>query len=77
MTYGEGTSTPGTATADLAVVAEEVEGGLVAEGNVDDAVVGEGAHGSKSGALLSTIERTQVSEFSQDTIGLISFNYPP
>lgn len=57
MTYGESTSTPGAATTDLAVVAEEVEGGLVAEGNVDDAVVGEGAHGSESGALLSTNHR--------------------
>lgn len=62
--YGEGTSTPGAATADLAVVTEEVEGGLVAEGNVDDAVVGEGAHGSKSGALLSTVQEIQVSKSS-------------
>lgn len=53
-TYGEGTGTPGGATADLAVVTEKVESGLVAEGNVDDTVVSESAHGSKRGALLST-----------------------
>lgn len=53
-TYGEGTSTPSATTADLAVVTEEVECGLVAKRNVDDAVVGKGAHGSESSALLST-----------------------
>jgi len=53
-TYGEGTSAPSAATTNLAVVAEEVEGGLVAERNVDDAVVGKGAHGSERSALLST-----------------------
>lgn len=53
-TYGEGAGTPGAATTDLGVVAEEVEGGLVAERHVDDAVVSEGAHGGDSSALLST-----------------------
>ena len=53
-TYGEGTSAPSATTADLAVVAKEVESGLVAERNVDDAVVGESAHRSESSALLST-----------------------
>lgn len=53
-TYGEGTSAPSATTTDLAVVAEEVESGLVAEGNVDDTVVRKSAHGSESSALLST-----------------------
>jgi hypothetical protein len=53
-TYGEGTSAPSATTADLAVVTKEVEGGLVAERNVDDTVVSESAHGSESSALLST-----------------------
>lgn len=53
-TYGEGTGAPSATTADLAVVTEEVECGLVAKRDVDDAVVGEGAHGSESSALLST-----------------------
>lgn len=53
-TYGEGAGTPGAATTDLRVVTEEVEGGLVAEGNVYDTVVSESAHGGERGALLST-----------------------
>lgn len=53
-TYGEGAGTPGAAATDLGVVAEKVEGSLVAERHVDDTVVSESAHGSDSGALLST-----------------------
>ena len=52
-TYGEGTSAPSATATDLAVVTKKVEGGLVAERNVDDAVVGESAHGGESSALLS------------------------
>ena len=61
-TYGEGTSAPSAATADLAVVAEEVECGLVAKRNVDDAVVSKGTHGSESSALLSATLGTGVDE---------------
>lgn len=53
-TYGESTSAPGTATTDLAVVAEDAESGLVSKRNIDDTVVSKCAHGSESSALLST-----------------------
>ena len=53
-TYGEGTGAPSATTADLAVVTEEVECGLVAKRDVDDAVVGEGAHGVKGSGFLAT-----------------------
>jgi hypothetical protein len=48
------TRAPSGAAANLAVVAEKVESGLVAERHVDDSVVGESAHGGHSSALLST-----------------------
>ena len=54
IAVGESTRAPSRAATDLAVVTEKVEGSLVAERHVDDAVVGEGAHGRDSGALLST-----------------------
>ncbi|KAI7165207.1 Minor allergen Cla h [Hortaea werneckii] len=41
-------------TTDLTHVSEDAEGGLVAQRHVDDAVVGEGGHGSNDGALLAT-----------------------
>lgn len=53
-THRESTSAPRTATTDLAVIAKKVECSLVAKRNIDDAVVGEGAHGSKSSAFLSS-----------------------
>lgn len=51
---GESTSTPGRTTVDLVKVCQEREGRLVAERNVNDAVVSEGAHGSNVGRLLPT-----------------------
>ena len=50
---GEGTSTPGGATANLGEISESAEDGLVAEGNVDHAVVDEGRHGADDGGLLT------------------------
>lgn len=61
-TYGESTSAPSTATADLAVVAEDGESGLVAKRDVDDTVVGKCAHGSESSRLLSTTLGTGADE---------------
>lgn len=54
LTYSEGTSTPGATTVNLVQVAQLGEDGLVAEGNVDEAVVSEGAHRGKSSGLLTT-----------------------
>jgi hypothetical protein len=51
-TYRESASTPRAATADLRDVAEEREDGLVAQRDVDHAVVGQGAHGGDGRALL-------------------------
>lgn len=52
-TYSKGTRTPWASTPDLAQVAQDREGGLVAQGHIDDAVVGHGAHGRDGGAFLS------------------------
>ena len=49
----EGARAPGGAAADFAQVAEEGEGGGVAERDIDDAVVGEGAHGGDGGGFLT------------------------
>jgi len=54
LTYGEGTSAPWAATADLTQVCEDVEGGLVAERDVDEAVVRQSGHGGDGRALLPT-----------------------
>jgi hypothetical protein len=53
-THGEGACTPSTTSTDLAVVAQEVEGGLVTKRDVNDTVVSKGAHGGKCCALLTT-----------------------
>jgi len=50
---GKGTSTPGATTVNLVQVGEEREGGLVAQRNVDEAVVDKGAHGGQSSGLLT------------------------
>lgn len=55
ITY-EGTSTPWAAAVDLAQVGQKREGVLVAQRNVGDAVVSQGAHGSKGSGLLTTTE---------------------
>lgn len=57
-TYSESTSTPGATTVDLLEVGKERECSLVAERNVEETVVGEGAHGSDSSGLLATTEGT-------------------
>jgi hypothetical protein len=54
IAVGKSTRAPSGAAANLAVVAEQVESGLVAERHVDDSVVGERAHGGDGGALLAT-----------------------
>lgn len=56
VSTSEGTGTPGAAATDLGEVSEETEGLGVAEGNVDDAVVGEGGDGVLSSGLLATAE---------------------
>lgn len=53
-TYSEGTSTPRAATVDLIEVGQERENGFVAQGNVNETMVGEGAHGRQSSGLLAT-----------------------
>jgi hypothetical protein len=54
LTYSEGTSTPGATTVNLVQVAQLGEDGLVAQRNVDEAVVGESAHRGKGSRLLTT-----------------------
>lgn len=49
-----GAGTPRATAANLGVVGQEVESSLVAERDVNNAVVGECAHGGDSSALLST-----------------------
>lgn len=53
-TYSEGTSTPGATTVNLVQVAQLAEDGLVAQRNVDEAVVSESAHRGKGSGLLTT-----------------------
>lgn len=53
-TYGEGTSAPWRATADLRVITEERKDSLVAQRHVDETVVRKRAHGIHSSALLPT-----------------------
>lgn len=60
--YSEGTSTPGAATVDLLEVGKEGEGGLVTQRDVDEAVVGESAHGGNDGRLLATARGTSGNE---------------
>lgn len=50
---GIGASTPGAAAVDLGEVAQLGEGLCVAKGHVDDAVMGEGGHGSDGRRLLA------------------------
>ena len=52
--YSKGTSAPWATTTDLVQVCELREGILVAERNVDDAVMSEGAEGGDDSALLAT-----------------------
>lgn len=47
---------------DLGQVRELSEGGLVAQRDVEEAVVGESAHGSNGGRLLATTESTSGDE---------------
>lgn len=54
ITYSEGTSTPGATAVNLVQVAELGEYGLVAQRNVDEAVVSESAHRGKGSRLLTT-----------------------
>lgn len=61
---GEGTSTPGATTVNLVEVGEEGEGILVTQRDVDEAVVGEGAHGGNRSGLLAT---TGTSSGDEDT----------
>ena len=59
---GKGTSTPGATTVNLVEVGKEGEGGLVAQRDVNEAVVGEGAHGGDSSGLLATTGGTSGNE---------------
>ena len=61
-TYRKSSSTPGTPTSDLAHIAQDVKGGLVAEGHVDDSMVREGTHRRYDGALLSATHRCRADE---------------
>lgn len=54
----EGTGTPGGTTVDLSQVGELSEGGLVAQRNVEETVVSEGAQRGDSSGLLTTTEGT-------------------
>ena len=60
--YGKRSSTPGTSTPDLAHIAQDVKGSLVAEGHVDDSVVRERAHRRDDRALLSAAHRGRADE---------------
>lgn len=53
---GKGTGTPGGATVDLGQVGQLGKGVGVAQGDVDDAVVGEGGQGGDGGGLLAAAE---------------------
>lgn len=54
----EGTGTPGATTANLREVSQLAESLGITEGNVDDAVVGEGGDGVLSSGLLTTTLRS-------------------
>ena len=58
ISTSEGTGTPGATTVDLLKVGKLTEGGLVAQGNVDETVVSQSAHGSNGSRLLATTEGT-------------------
>lgn len=60
--YSKSTSTPGATTVDLLEVGQLGKHGLVAERNVDEAVVGKSAHGSNGGGLLATTQGTSGDE---------------
>lgn len=62
IAVGESAGAPGGAAAHLAVVAEDVESGLVAQRHVDDAVVSQGAHGRDGRALLPAALRRRADE---------------
>lgn len=49
----EAARAPGRATVDLGEVGQLAESGGVAQGHVDNAVVGEGGHGGEGGGLLA------------------------
>lgn len=61
-TYSVGTGTPGATTVNLLEIGHEGEGVLVAQRDVDETVVGEGAHGGQSSALLATTGGTSGDE---------------
>lgn len=85
-TYSKGTSTPGATTVDLTQVGQLTEGGLVAQGNVDQAMVSKSAHGSESSGLLATTLGTgrdkqtgvlaPVATSGPDTTGLVPESLP-
>lgn len=58
IAYSKSTSTPSATAVDLLQVGEHREDGLVAERDVDEAVVGEGAHGGNGSRLLATTKGT-------------------
>lgn len=62
FTHSVGASTPGATTVNLVEVGQERGRGLVAERNIDEAVVGEGAHGRDSSGLLATTGGTSGDE---------------
>jgi hypothetical protein len=55
-TYSEGTSAPWGSTPDLAQISQQRERGLISQGDVDNAVMGHGAHGGDGSALLSATQ---------------------
>lgn len=86
VAYSESTGTPGAATVDLVEVGQLAEDGLVAERDVDETVVSEGAHGRKSSGLLTTTLGTggdeetgilaPVATGSPDSTGLVPESLP-
>lgn len=59
---GESSRAPGRATVDLLEVGELRKYGLVAQGNVDEAVVGQSRHGGDGCGLLAAAEGTGADE---------------
>lgn len=84
--YRESTSTPGATTVDLVQVRELGKGSLVAQRDVDQAVVSESAHGSESSRLLTTTKGTgrdeqtgvlaPVATSNPDTAGAVPEGFP-
>lgn len=62
ITTGEGTGTPRRTTTDFSEVGLDFKGGLVTERDVDDAVVGESAHGGDASGLLAATDGSSADE---------------